>query len=73
MTKKIAILPGDGIGQEIVAEAEKLLQCLQQEFGFKVELETAAFGGAGYDAAGHPLPEATLSLCQQADAILLAK
>jgi 3-isopropylmalate dehydrogenase len=71
MTKKIAILPGDGIGQEIVAEAEKLLQCLQQDFGLDVELETAAFGGAGYDAAGHPLPEATLSLCRQADAILL--
>jgi len=69
--KKIAILPGDGIGQEIVAEAEKLLRCLQQDFGLDVELETAAFGGAGYDAAGHPLPEATLSLCRQADAILL--
>jgi len=71
MSKKIAILPGDGIGQEIVAEAEKLLVCLQQDFGLDVELETAAFGGAGYDAAGHPLPAATLSLCQQADAILL--
>jgi 3-isopropylmalate dehydrogenase len=71
MSKKIAILPGDGIGKEIVAEAEKLLHCLQQEFGLDLELETAAFGGAGYDVAGHPLPEATLSLCQQADAILL--
>jgi len=71
MSKIIAILPGDGIGQEIVAESEKLLKCLQQEFGLDVELETSAFGGAGYDAVGHPLPEATLSLCQQADAILL--
>jgi 3-isopropylmalate dehydrogenase len=71
MSKKIAILPGDGIGLEIVAEAEKLLHCLQQDFGLAVELESAAIGGAGFDAAGHPLPEATLALCQQADAILL--
>ncbi len=71
MSKKIAILPGDGIGAEIINEAEKLLQCLQQDFGFEMELEFAAIGGAGFDAAGHPLPEATLALCQQADAILL--
>ena len=71
MTKKIAILPGDGIGLEIIAEAEKLLHCLRQDFGFELEMESAAIGGAGYDAAGHPLPEATLKLCQQADAILL--
>ncbi len=71
MTKKIAILPGDGIGPEIVAEAEKLLHCLQQDFGLDVELEFAAIGGAGFDAAGHPLPQATLALCQRADAILL--
>lgn len=71
MTKKIAILPGDGIGPEIVTEAEKLLRCLVQDFGLDVELESAAIGGAGFDAAGHPLPQATLALCQQADAILL--
>ena len=71
MTKKIAILPGDGIGPEIISEAEKLLQCLQHDFGFEVELESAAIGGAGFDAVGHPLPDATLTLCQQADAILL--
>ena len=71
MTKKIAVLPGDGIGPEIVTEAEKLLLCLQQDFGLDVELESAAIGGAGFDAAGHPLPQATLALCQQADAILL--
>ncbi len=71
MTKKIAILPGDGIGPEIIAEAEKLLHCLQQEFALEIELESAAVGGAGFDLTGHPLPQATLALCQQVDAILL--
>jgi len=71
MANKIAILPGDGIGPEIINEAEKLLHCLQQDFGFDIELESAAIGGAGFDAVGHPLPEASLALCQQADAILL--
>jgi 3-isopropylmalate dehydrogenase len=71
MAYKIAILPGDGIGPEIINQAEKLLLCLQQEFGLNMELESAAIGGAGYDAVGHPLPEASLELCQQADAILM--
>ncbi|MFT4650725.1 MAG: 3-isopropylmalate dehydrogenase [Polaribacter sp.] len=71
MTSKIAILPGDGIGPEIVAEAVKTLECLKQNFGFDVELESAAFGGAGYDEAGHPLPDATLAICKESDAILL--
>ncbi len=70
MTKKIALLAGDGIGQEIVAEAIKVLNCLQQDFGFNAELETAAIGGAGYDQYGKPLPDETLALCEQADAIL---
>lgn len=70
-TRKIAILPGDGIGPEIVHEAEKLLACLQQQFGLALELETAAIGGAGYDQAGKPLPDSTLALCREADAILL--
>ena len=69
--KKIAILPGDGIGPEIVAEAVKLLECLKSDFGLTVELESAPVGGAGYDAAGDPLPESTLALCREADAILL--
>lgn len=69
--KRIAILPGDGIGPEIVAEAIKLLECLQQDFGFNAELETAAIGGAGYDSAGKPLPDETLALCRNSDAILL--
>lgn len=70
MSARIAVLPGDGIGPEIVAEAGKVLACLQQDFGLVAEIEQAAVGGAGYDAAGDPLPEATLALCREADAIL---
>ena len=69
--KKIAILPGDGIGPEIVAEAVKLFDCLNLDFGLNAELETAPVGGAGYDHAGKPLPDATLDLCKQSDAVLL--
>jgi len=67
---KIAILPGDGIGAEIVAEAVKVLDALQRE-GLPVETEHAPIGGAGYDAANHPLPPATLALARSADAVLL--
>jgi 3-isopropylmalate dehydrogenase len=63
---KIAILPGDGIGTEIVAEAVKVLNVLDLKF----ETETALVGGAAYEAHGHPLPESTLSLARSADAIL---
>jgi 3-isopropylmalate dehydrogenase len=71
MTKKILVLPGDGIGPEIVAEATKLLNALRRDHGLDMELEEAPVGGAGYDAAGHPLPEATLKLAREADAVLL--
>ena len=67
---KIAFLPGDGIGTEILSEAAKLLDVLRRE-GLPIETETAPIGGAGYDAAGHPLPEATLALARSADAVLL--
>jgi len=67
---KIAILPGDGIGPEIVGEALKVLQALSAE-GLAIETRTAPIGGAGYDAHRHPLPEATLAVAQNADAILL--
>jgi 3-isopropylmalate dehydrogenase len=63
---KIAVLPGDGIGTEIVAEAVKVLNALDLTF----EMETALVGGAAYDAHGHPLPESTLKLAKEADAIL---
>ncbi len=68
---KILLLPGDGIGPEIVAEAKKVLATLQTEFGFAAEIEEAPVGGAGYDAAGSPLPDSTLALAKAADAILL--
>jgi len=60
------ILPGDGIGPEIVDQAVKVLNTLGQSF----EMETAPVGGAGYAAHGHPLPDATLKLAKEADAIL---
>ncbi len=63
---KIAVLPGDGIGKEIVAEAIKVLQALELPF----EMEAALVGGAAYEEHGHPLPEATLRLAKAADAIL---
>ena len=67
---KIAVLPGDGIGPEVAAQAVKVLRALASD-GLKIEMEHAAIGGAGYDAAGDPLPAATLQLAQQADAVLL--
>jgi len=63
---KIAILPGDGIGTEIIAQAKRVLQVLDLRF----ETEQALVGGAAYEASGHPLPEATLRLAQAADAVL---
>ena len=67
---KIAVLPGDGIGPEIVAQAAKVLEALRID-GLKIEMEYAHIGGAGYDAAGDPLPDATLKLAQRSDAVLL--
>ena len=63
---KIAVLPGDGIGPEIIAEAVRVLRALDEHF----ELEFAEVGGAAYDRHGHPLPEATLKLAREADAVL---
>jgi 3-isopropylmalate dehydrogenase len=64
---KIALLPGDGIGPEIVAETVKVLKGLGEKF----EFEEAPIGGAGYEANGRPLPEASLALAKQADAVLV--
>ena len=63
---KIAILPGDGIGPEIVEQAVRVLNALDEKF----EMETAPVGGAGYEALGHPLPDSTLKLAKDADAVL---
>jgi len=70
MTKKIAILPGDGIGQEIVAEAVKVLEVLNSDFGLDIEMEEGLVGGAAYDETGSPLPDETLELCKASDSIL---
>jgi 3-isopropylmalate dehydrogenase len=67
---KIAILPGDGIGPEIVGQAQRVLDVLRLD-GLPITYESAPMGGAGYDAAQDPLPPATLELAQDADAILM--
>jgi 3-isopropylmalate dehydrogenase len=67
----IAILPGDGVGPEVVAEGVRCLQELARRFGHQFELQEALIGGAAFDARGDPLPAATLELCRRADAILL--
>lgn len=63
---KIAVLPGDGIGKEIIEQAVRVLQALGESFS----LEYADVGGAAYESSGHPLPDATLKLAQAADAVL---
>jgi 3-isopropylmalate dehydrogenase len=70
MTKKIVVLPGDGIGPEIVAEAVKILEAFREE-GLDITLEYGLIGGAAYDETGTPLPDETLQMSKQADAILL--
>jgi 3-isopropylmalate dehydrogenase len=70
MTKRIAVLPGDGIGPEIVAEAVKVLEKLQTE-GLDISMDYGLVGGAAYDETGTPLPETTLTLAKESDAILL--
>ena len=69
-THKIAVLPGDGIGQEVTPEAIRVLQVVAKGTGVHLEFEQALCGGAAIDATGHPLPPATLALCRQARAIL---
>lgn len=71
MTKKIAVLPGDGIGQEIVAEAVKVIESLKANHALDVELEYGLVGGTAYDETGSPLPEETLKLARESDSILL--
>ncbi len=67
---KIAVLPGDGIGPEIVRQAVKVLERLSRD-GLNIELQQAPIGGAGYDAAQDPLPPKTLALAKASDAVLL--
>jgi 3-isopropylmalate dehydrogenase len=67
MAKKVAVLPGDGIGPEVVAEAVKVVSAATSEYSF----EEALVGGVAYDATGVPLPKETLELCQSANAVLM--
>lgn len=69
-TYHIAVLPGDGIGIEVIAEAEKVLRAVGERFGHQFLLEHALVGGAAMDATGEPLPESTLALCRSSDAVL---
>ncbi|MDH7487367.1 MAG: 3-isopropylmalate dehydrogenase [Anaerolineae bacterium] len=69
-TCRIAVLPGDGIGVEVIAEAEKVLWAVGERFGHRFVMERALVGGAAMDATGEPLPETTLALCKAADAVL---
>ncbi|MEO5367656.1 MAG: 3-isopropylmalate dehydrogenase [Magnetococcus sp. WYHC-3] len=71
MGKKILLLPGDGIGQEITAEAVKVLQRLDADLGLGLELEWGLIGGSAYDATGTPLPPATVERAKAVDAVLL--
>jgi 3-isopropylmalate dehydrogenase len=69
-TYRIAVLPGDGIGQEVTAQAVRVLGAVSKISGASFEFEQALVGGAAIDATGHPLPPATLALCKKAHAIL---
>jgi len=66
---KIAVLPGDGVGTEVIAEAVRVLEALRRE-GLALEMEQAPVGGAAYDSGGDPIPEATLEIARKADAVL---
>lgn len=67
---KIAVLPGDGIGPEIMEQAERVLDVVSEKFGFKLEKKYADVGGAAIDKHGCPLPEATVKVCEESAAIL---
>ena len=71
MNAKIVLLPGDGIGPEVTAEAELLIKAVAKTHGVNLELQTALIGGAAIDASGDPLPEASLAACREADAVVL--
>jgi 3-isopropylmalate dehydrogenase len=71
MSKKLLILPGDGIGLEIVTEAVKVLATLRDDHALDITMDEALVGGTAIDATGHPLPDATLELAKECDAILL--
>ena len=73
MKAKIVVLPGDGIGPEITAVAQKVLEKIASKFGHEFEFEAHLIGGAAIDETGTPLPEPTLAACKSARAVLLGR
>ena len=71
MNKHIVLLPGDGIGPEVVAQGVNVLRAVEKRFGVTFTTEEALMGGAAIDATGGPLPAATVAACKKADAVLL--
>ncbi|MDX2416162.1 MAG: 3-isopropylmalate dehydrogenase [Xanthomonadales bacterium] len=71
MTMKIVLLPGDGIGPEVTAEAELLINEVAKAYGLGLDMQTALIGGAAIDATGDPLPQESLAACREADAVVL--
>ncbi|PKI85458.1 3-isopropylmalate dehydrogenase [Malassezia vespertilionis] len=70
-TYQVAVLPGDGIGPEVVAQAQRVLELVSEKSNVKLAMQSYDFGGAAIDASGEPLPQETLKACKAADAILL--
>jgi 3-isopropylmalate dehydrogenase len=71
MTKRIVVLAGDGVGPEVTSQTVRVLERASTLFGLGLQFEDALIGGAAYDAAGSPLPEATIAACKASDGILL--
>ena len=71
MSAKIVLLPGDGIGPEVTAEAEKLIMAIAKAHDLSMDVQSALIGGAAIDATGNPLPDETITACRQADAVVL--
>jgi 3-isopropylmalate dehydrogenase len=71
MSYKVAVLPGDGIGPEVMESAQQVLAKVEEKFNFKLDLSFGLIGGIAYDETGSPLPEETQKICKEADAVLL--
>jgi 3-isopropylmalate dehydrogenase len=70
-TRRIAVIPGDGIGAEVIAEAVRVLREVARRYEIDLAFETGLAGGSAIDAVGHPIPQDTVDLCRRSDAILL--
>src|SRR5579859_7858013 len=71
MKASVVLLPGDGIGPEVVAEARRVLEAVASRHGHEITFSEALLGGCAIDATGEPLPKETLAACERADAVLL--